>query len=294
MFHAHRDILNPPVNLDTRLATFQFVHIRRKTRIVDGQTVAQVGLFARTDLEQPIPKGWVILEEKPLVWYQEPPETEEDDIDSFRVIIESLTPHEKNIYNLLYCSQELLRSDDEKSIDLGRWWTNRFLFHEGSSLTSGNHSIGRREQRNIEAIYQHSSAIDHSCLNWSAEVRLKSDDADLTLQVVAKQEIKPGEEILIHYDWAEFHDLRSGRRSKEANTVHSDLWIKRGFSCEDCVLEGSKRVPRYSRLGSEDSEDSGAARRRVLQPASPMAALKKRELEKSQQMGFETGQMDLE
>lgn len=286
MSHVDHDILNPSANLDARLATFQFVHIRRKIHTVDGKTVAQVGLFARTDLEQPIPEGWVILEEKPLVCYQEPLDAEEDDIDSFRVTIESLTPQEKNIYNLLYCSPELLRSYDGEGIDLGRWWTNRFLFREGGvSSFSNNPSIGKERRNTIEAIYQHISAIDHSCLNPSAEARLKPDAADLTLQVVAKQEIKPGEEILIHYDWAEFHDLHSGRRNKEAHTVHSDLWINRGFSCEDCILEGCKRVPRRSRLDSE--ADSDVTRRRVLQPASPIAVLKKRELEKSRQMDLE-------
>ncbi|KAF8429798.1 hypothetical protein EV426DRAFT_582834 [Tirmania nivea] len=282
MSHADHDVLNPPVNLNARLANFQFVHIRHKTHTVDGHTVAQVGLFARTDLEQPIPEGRVILEERPLAWYQEPPEAEEDDIDSVRVTIRSLTPQEKNIFNLLYCSPELLRSYDEEDIDLWRWRTNRFLFHErseGSSLYNNE-----KERRNtIEAIYQHSSAIDHSCLNSSAEARLKPDDADLTLQVVAKQEIRPGEEILIHYDWAEFHDSRNGRRNKEAHTVHSDLWTNRGFSCEDCILEGSKRVPWRSRLDPE--ADSDVTRRRVLQPASPIAFLKKRKLEKSRHMG---------
>jgi len=284
MSHVDHDILNPSVNLDARLATFQFVHIRRKTHTIDGQTVAQVGLFARTDLGQPIPEGWVILEEKPLVWYQEPPEAEEDDIDSFRVTIDSLTPQDKKIYNLLYCSPELLRSYDEQRIDLGRWWTNRFLFREGSggASFSNNPSIGNDRRNTIEAIYQHSSAINHSCLNPSAEARLKPNDADLTLQVVAKQEIKPGEEILIHYDWAEFHDLKSGRRNKEAHTVHSELWINRGFSCEGCILEGCKRVLRRSRLDSEAGLD--ITRRPVLQPASPIAVLKKRELEKCRQM----------
>ncbi|KAF8434479.1 hypothetical protein BGX38DRAFT_1275453 [Terfezia claveryi] len=277
MSQVDHDILNPTVNLEARLATFQFVDIRRKTHTVDGQTVAQVGLFARTDLGHPIPEGLVILEEKPLVWYQEPPETEEDDIDSFRETIGSLTPQEKNIYNILYCSPELLRSNDQEGIDLGRWWTNRFLFQEESVSTFANNpSIGKKRRNTIEAIYQHSSAINHSCLNPSAETRLKPNDADLTLQVVAKQEIKPGEEILIHYDWAEFHDLRSGRRNKKAHTVHSDLWINRGFSCEDCILEGSKRVFRYSHQDSE--ADLDAITRCVLQPASPMAVLKRREL----------------
>jgi len=285
MSHACPDTLNPSANLDARLATFQFVHIRRKTHIVDGQTVAQVGLFARTDLEQPIPEGWVVLEEKPLVWYQEPPETEDDDIDSFRMTIESLSPQEKNVYNLLYCSPEFLRSYDEEGIDLGRWWTNRFLFHQGSEGLSLTDNPSER-RTTIEAVYQHSSAIDHSCLNSNAEVRVKPDDADLTLQVVTKQEIKPGEEILIHYDWAEFHDVRSGRRSKEPHTVHSDLWINRGFSCEDCILEDSKRRKRATRRSRRDSE-ADPNRRRALQPASPIAALKKRELEKSRQIDLE-------
>lgn len=251
----------------------------------------QVGLFARTELAQVIPVGFVIHEEKPLAYYQELPDETEIEIDPISATLCRLEPEKKRIYNSLYCSPELPRSQGEKDVELGRWWTNRYRFFlrrdDPPPINSQSREMDR--QTIVEAVYQHASAIDHSCFNSNAEARLKPDDASMTLQIVAKQEIKAGDEILIHYDWEDFHDLRSGRRNKKAHTVHSDLWTNRGFSCEDCIFESSpsRQLP----LPQPLLEPQSAGRRRILTPASPTATLRQKVRERQQRMEQE---MDIE
>ncbi|KAF8459812.1 hypothetical protein BDZ91DRAFT_741223 [Kalaharituber pfeilii] len=267
-------LMNPLADIEARIATLEYVEVKQKNREIDGQIIPQVGLFARKDLQRPIPKSIVILEEQPLVYYHEPLEDDDDgDIDHFQLTLHNLTPEKRTTFNRLYNSPELQRVGSIDDADLGRWWTNRFVFEVHSSGSDGLNSGNISEEKslpktNVEAIYQHSSAIDHSCFNSNAKAILKPRSPEMTIQIISNREIEPGEEILIHYDWREYHDMNTGRRLKNGETVHSDLWINRGFHCENCVFGMAGRKPR--------SKPVPDLRRHVLQAASPMAAFRRR------------------
>lgn len=286
MSYSEIELLNPKVNSEKRIATLEYVQIRHKTRKIQCQTFPQVGLFARLDLEHLIPRGCIILEEDPLVmfqyveWLQDPGTCEEDsDINTVELVLQHLPSEKKSKYTLLYCSPELVRETGCDNLDLLRWETNRFRFErscEESHHTKADTKV--KCVKIVEAIYEHSSAIDHSCLNWNAQAVLKHGDPDLTLQIIAREDIKPGEEILIHYDWEKWHDPCSGVRNGEAlpDTVHSGLFVDRGFFCEDCIFERCNKNSPHNRQKSAIALEQ----RPILKPSSKIMEFKKKELER--------------
>ncbi|KAI5811583.1 hypothetical protein DFH27DRAFT_35595 [Peziza echinospora] len=256
------------LELNNRLVILERVEVKKKTRKLDGNEVVQVGLFARSDLSRPLEKGSVILTEKAIasfseIRYGQSHDSDVDgdcgeELDVFRECLRNMSPEQRNLFNSLPIAPEFQNGGNIDDLNLERWWTNRFLLRLGD----------KNMARSFEAVYQHCSAIDHSCFNANARAILSGDT---TIYLCAERDIHAGEEILIHYDYDEFHDKKTGRRSKAADSIHSDLWINRGFYCEDCVFEGgsggsARKQGRVTKLVLPD------LRRKVLQAVSHTAS----------------------